>query len=244
MEQTIACHGDKTEAGLSSTTDQTSTLLTRQSKVYERRNHKNILLISGSQFTRSYSQNHITDNTRDIMATTMDAEPWEYIDVLNECLRIILTIALGATLSYFNIFDATTFVPVATRFVFHVALPSLVIRGLGIGIDFYDNNFSWNFIVVFLILRAVALVVAIGWVYWFQGGGEGMIGQVAVVWLSLTWISTVILGIPISKAVFGSDQLGMFYGLVRLYLYRFGLRMTSLFGFLSIIIQNAHNIPY
>lgn len=146
------------------------------------------------------------------MAITInDNGPWEYLDLLNECLRILMTIALGAASSGLGIFDANTFVPVATRFVFYVALPLLVVRGLGIGIDFYDDNFSWTFIGVFLILRAITLCVAIvcGLLQ-----GEG-VGQISVIWLSLSWISTVILGIPIASAVFGSPQLGIFYGLVR-----------------------------
>lgn len=145
------------------------------------------------------------------MANTINNDgPWEYIDLLNECIRILLTVAIGAILSYFRVFDAKVFVPVATRFVFYVALPLHVARGIGIGVDFYDERFSWVYIASFLILRAVALVVSMT-VTWWQGES---IGQIAVIWLSLSWISTIILGIPISTAVFGSPRIGAFYGLV------------------------------
>jgi predicted permease len=40
------------------------------------------------------------------------------------------------------------------------------------------------------------------------------IGDIAVRWLALTWISTVILGVPILTAVFGDPQKGAFYGLL------------------------------
>lgn len=36
----------------------------------------------------------------------------------------------------------------------------------------------------------------------------------AVLWLSFTWISTVILGVPICSAVFGKPTLGLLYGLM------------------------------
>jgi len=40
------------------------------------------------------------------------------------------------------------------------------------------------------------------------------LGDVAVLWLSFTWISTVILGVPICSAVFGNPSLGTKYGLM------------------------------
>eukprot|EP00977_Amphora_coffeiformis_P022724 scaffold11394_cov183-Amphora_coffeaeformis.AAC.9 len=44
------------------------------------------------------------------------------------------------------------------------------------------------------------------------GSPNSGIGQVAVNWLALSWISTVILGIPISKAVFGDASVGQTFG--------------------------------
>jgi predicted permease len=140
---------------------------------------------------------------------------WKYLDLVNECVKILLTVGMGYGTAYFDILDATTFCPVATKFVFYVALPALVLKGLGIGIDLYDEDFSWTFIGVFLLLRAIALVCAILWVSARSGVHNGF-GQVAVHWLNLTWISTVILGIPIAEAVFGSRALGNFYGIVRI----------------------------
>jgi predicted permease len=140
-------------------------------------------------------------------------EPWEYLDLLNECIKIILTVGWGALLGHFKVFDANTFVPHAVKFVFYVALPFLVLRGLGIVIDFYDDSFSWRFIALFLALRAIALLLAFAWI-WFKGGKHEGIGHVAVMWLALSWISTVILGIPISTAVFGNKEFGTLYGLL------------------------------
>lgn len=49
-------------------------------------------------------------------------------------------------------------------------------------------------------------------VVWRLGSRNVGIGQVAVNWLALSWISTVILGIPIAKAVFGDESIGQTYG--------------------------------
>jgi len=40
------------------------------------------------------------------------------------------------------------------------------------------------------------------------------VGEVTVIWLCMSWISTVILGIPILTAVYGSARDGQFYGLL------------------------------
>ena len=141
---------------------------------------------------------------------------WIYIDLLNENIRILLTIALGVLLGRFKVFDAKTFVRPSVRFVFHVALPCLVVKGIGIGTDFYSDKNLWNYIGTFFILRAIALVAAFVCVALQTKAGRPAtgIGQVAVIWLSLTWISTVILGIPISTAVFENKAKGAFYGLL------------------------------
>eukprot|EP00038_Savillea_parva_P024873 m.45358 g.45358 ORF g.45358 m.45358 type:complete len:494 (+) comp6642_c0_seq1:72-1553(+) len=180
----------------------------------------------------------------------MGETSWKYIPVVNVCLTILLTIGLGALLGHHQVVSIAH-VPILTKFVFHVALPCLVTRGIGIGVDFYSEAFIWEYIGAFLLLRAVALGAAVVSVvlerrYNLGGrcvnvavtsahergeadvdegvGGDGdgkppaarrtAVGDVVVAWLSLTWISTVILGIPILTAVFGSARLGAFYGLL------------------------------
>jgi len=86
-------------------------------------------------------------------------------------------------------------------------------RGIGIVVDFYDDSFLWTYISAFLVLRAIALVVSVTMVILKLGSSQTGIGQVAVNWLCLSWISTVILGVPIAKAVFGNEALGLKYGL-------------------------------
>jgi hypothetical protein len=172
------------------------------------------------------------------MAYTIGDEAWEYIDLLNECIKMLLTIGLGVTMGYFEIFDAKTFVPQAVKFVFHVALPLLILRGIGVSVDFYDETFQWEYIEAFLILRVFGLVLCVGWVLAAstRGGRQEGIGQVAVLWLALTWISTVILGVPISKAVFGTEAQGMKYGLVS--------RLNLCVGYtIALFMSHAHLSP-
>jgi predicted permease len=113
--------------------------------------------------------------------------PWKYLGLLNECIKVVLTICIGSLSGYFQVFDASSFVPQATKFVFNVALPCLIIAGLGIGIDFYDESILWNFIGAFLVLRAIALLFGLLLVLANSTNG---IGQIAVYWLCFTWIST------------------------------------------------------
>lgn len=143
----------------------------------------------------------------------MAHDNWEYLPVLNACLQILFTIGLGVTLGKFGVFDLST-VAHAVKFVFHVALPCLVVKGLGIGIDFYSDKNIWKFIAAYLILRAIALVVAFASLFLHHDRSKVGIGDVAVRWLSLTWISTVILGIPILTAVMGDPRKGQEYGIL------------------------------
>jgi len=141
---------------------------------------------------------------------------WKYIPVLNGLLQIIVTIAIGAGVGVLDIISADVFVPQATSFVFNIALPCLIIKGIGIGMDFY-TSYKWSFIGVFLILRAIALMIALLVILLTNlkdGRRESGIGNVAVLWLSLTWISTVILGIPILSSTFKDPTLGRQYGIL------------------------------
>jgi hypothetical protein len=62
--------------------------------------------------------------------------------------------------------------------------------------------------------RILALVASMGIVYFWGRDEKGKIGSVAVLWLASTWISTIIIGIPIMSAVFGNPQIGKTYGLL------------------------------
>lgn len=142
---------------------------------------------------------------------------WKYLPLLNAILQILFTVGLGSIMGWAGIFKAQEFVPVTVHFVFYVALPCLVLNGIGIGVDFYSNKFLWMYIVSFLLLRAIALIIIfiiVLLVNWIAKERRYGLGNVAVAWLALTWISTVIVGIPISTAVLGNAQKGRFYGLL------------------------------
>lgn len=142
---------------------------------------------------------------------------WAYLPVLNTLLQVFATIFIGGLCGVFGVLQPDEFVPQAVRFVFYIALPCLVTKGIGIGIDFYSEKNIWAYIVAFLILRAISLALAIAVILftnWREKRRREGIGHVAVLWLTLTWISTVIMGVPISSAVFGNPKLGQKYGIL------------------------------
>jgi predicted permease len=140
---------------------------------------------------------------------------WKYLPVFNSCLQLLITTLFGAVMAKFvpSVFDQT-FVSKAVAFVFHVALPCHVLKGIGTKVDFYSETFIWKYIIAFLILRFFALVIAAGSFLLSGKCSKVGIGEITVRWLSLTWISTVILGVPILTAVFNNPGRGLFYGLL------------------------------
>lgn len=77
------------------------------------------------------------------MLHTIGDSQWKYLSLLNECIKIILTVLIGTAASRFRVFDAKVFVPQAVKFVFRICLPLHIMRGIGIVVDFYDDRFSW-----------------------------------------------------------------------------------------------------
>lgn len=71
---------------------------------------------------------------------------WTYLPVLNELIQIIVTILIGFCSEAFG-FTTALFVPQAVQLVFKILLPSLIVKGVGIGIDFYAERNIWTFIV-------------------------------------------------------------------------------------------------
>ena len=73
---------------------------------------------------------------------------WTYLPVLNKLVQIIVTILIGFGTEAFGIIPAALFVPQAVQLVFKILLPSLIVKGVGIGINFYDAQRNiWAFIV-------------------------------------------------------------------------------------------------
>jgi predicted permease len=194
-------------------------------------------LILTHRSTTTTENSNIASNNCNIQSSSNYSKPlitmstgsdWKYLPLLNVCIKIVLNVLLGMILSCLQVVDARSFVPQATKFVFYLALPMLVFQGLGIEIDFYNDQYIWRFIGAFLLLRLIALAVALVMAIYTRpnttNGSTSITGhcnsyttipgQVAVYWLALTWISTIILGVPICGAVFGQPQLGKVYGIL------------------------------
>lgn len=84
---------------------------------------------------------------------------WTYLPVLNKLIQIIVTILIGFCSDAFGIIPAALFVPQAVHLVFKLLLPSLIIKGVGIGIDFYAERNIWAFIVACKWIEMTGIVV-------------------------------------------------------------------------------------
>jgi len=122
---------------------------------------------------------------------------WKYLTLLNAMLQILSTVGLGSIMGWAGVLKEHEFVRMTVHFIFYVALPCLVLNGIGIGVDFYSNKFLWMYILAFFLLRAIALIIVITIIClanWMAKERRYSLGHVAVAWLALTWISTVIVG--------------------------------------------------
>jgi predicted permease len=77
---------------------------------------------------------------------------------LSAGLAVLLNVAAGVVVGVLKVLPKSSYT-ILNGFVFKVALPALVCRGIGIKTDLYEGNI-WRFIGAFLILRAISLVVA------------------------------------------------------------------------------------
>ena len=101
-------------------------------------------------------------------------------------------------------------ISVLNRMVFNFLLPSAVLFSLGLSTDLRDEE-NWRFVGAFLLLRTFSLVgstAVFGIRFWKDGVGVGM-GTVTSNWLFVSWISTVILGIPLLRAALGPQYAGL-----------------------------------
>lgn len=55
------------------------------------------------------------------MPKTLDNGPWDYLPVLNECIKIMITILIGFVAARLKALEAEAFVPQAVQFVFTVS---------------------------------------------------------------------------------------------------------------------------
>lgn len=120
---------------------------------------------------------------------------WKYVEGFNVCFATIIVIMLGWLSVRLKVTEQSQTATI-NKFIFKVALPCHILRGIGFKTDFYDPE-MWKFVAMFLVLRVIYLVAVIIIVGFIQ---KGTIGDVAATWLASTWISTVIHGVPIIRS--------------------------------------------
>jgi len=133
---------------------------------------------------------------------------WEYQQLLNQNLQILFVLGLGALCAWLQIFNQGTDLRAFNKLVFAILLPSAVLLGLGLRTDLRDGSI-WQFIAGFLMLRAITLV----WntlLFWKRG-----IAAITANWLFASWVSTIVLGVPLLRAALGPQysNLGVVAGI-------------------------------
>lgn len=124
---------------------------------------------------------------------------WKYQELLNQNLQILITIGLGALVTWVGPFSVKKDLPTLVKIVFNILLPSAVLLALGINSDLRDGNL-WRFIGGFLLLRAFCLVLNFGYYGCIR---RRSIAYVTINWMVTCWVSTVVLGIPLLIATLG-----------------------------------------
>lgn len=136
---------------------------------------------------------------------------WQYQSLLNQNLQILLTLGLGMVAAYFKLVARQAALPTLNAFIFNILLPASVLLGLGLMSDLRDGS-TWRFIGGFIMMRAITMVVSIVLVgvVWRQS-----LGIVAVHWLLFSWVSTVVLGVPLIASLLGPQyaSLGVVAGI-------------------------------
>lgn len=124
---------------------------------------------------------------------------WKYQELLNQNLQILITIGLGALVTWVGPFHVKKDLPTLVKIVFNILLPSAVLLALGVNSDLRDGNL-WKFIGGFLLLRAFCLVLNFGYYGLIR---RRSIAYVTINWMVTCWVSTVVLGIPLLIATLG-----------------------------------------
>jgi len=137
-------------------------------------------------------------------------------DIAEVGIPIVVLIIGGAALGWSKIFPTDKALPYLNKFVFYLGIPALVFKGLAINDFVNDEVFNWDFICAFLVLRAVIGLISLSvgllsdkmnraLVYQQNEDGSknpDWIGTFLVLWISETYMNTLIFGIPILQVFF------------------------------------------
>lgn len=134
---------------------------------------------------------------------------WKYQELLNQNLQIILVILLGFMTALIGTFKQGKDLHTINKVVFRLLLPSSVLLGLGIKSDLRDGEL-WKFVGAFLLLRAICLICSFVLLL-----NKSSIAVLTMNWLVISWVSTVILGVPLIRAALGPQfaNLGVIAGI-------------------------------
>jgi predicted permease len=136
------------------------------------------------------------------------------------CVQLLLSCFLGAIAAITGVIKPKDRQTLQT-FVFCIALPLLVLRGVSTRVDFYDNTL-YPFVGVFLVIRFATLLVSVAVVLGqraLKGNTVDVVralhtghktptlySQICELWLSLSWMSTVVIGLPVLTAALTDEK--------------------------------------
>jgi predicted permease len=134
--------------------------------------------------------------------------PWEYQELLNQNLQILFVLGLGALSARLQLFNQGPELRTFNKIVFAILLPASILLGLGLRTNLRDGAI-WRFIGGFLMLRAICLL-GVTVVFWKRG-----VAAITANWLFVSWVSTVVLGVPLVRAALGPQysNLGVVAGI-------------------------------
>ena len=146
--------------------------------------------------------------------------------VVNVCIQVLLCCAIGFVSAVSGLVKPPERAALQS-FVFNIALPLHVARGVALQVNFFDEA-MWRVVGAFLVLRALTLVAAAlitaALTSYSKTPAEPCLrhdrrprssaaARTAEVWLGLCWVSTIILGVPTLSATFGDEGFAFRLGL-------------------------------
>ncbi|KAL0207468.1 hypothetical protein P9112_012096 [Eukaryota sp. TZLM1-RC] len=128
-----------------------------------------------------------------------------YIPAVNTGLSLGLIIVIGYVLGATKRIKSHFYTGL-NQYVFNLALPSAVCMQIwGASLDQW-GDMVWRFINVWIVFRLTMLTLS----SIFARFKKQHLGNVCVHWLGTTWASTILIGGPFLKALYGQPQWGLF----------------------------------
>ena len=129
----------------------------------------------------------------------------EYQSTLDLCGSLLVIVLIGFLYGISNHYKRGHVV-IINNIVFIIALPCHIFTALRKQ-DWFDSKKEWEFIAAFLVLRILMLILAII----ITLIRRQSIFECVSIFLGTSWISTIILGLPLCSSIFGPTYI--FYGI-------------------------------